>query len=291
MKIQETTAKSILVASKLPDADYVVNPYTGCRFGCAYCYASFMGRYVDQPIEAWGDYLYVKTNAVELLKGELASMKTAKRNSSILMSSVTDPYQAAEARYRLVRGCLEALAAVDYPGCVSILTKAPLVTRDIDVLTGLTQAEVGMTVTTTDDAISRWLEVRAPLASKRLVALNTLNNAGIRTYAFVGPLLPHFRLRPELLDDLFASIAATGVRDVYVEHINLRGYIRHRLDEFLADQPSDVRELYAEANSKDHRRALDAIVAPLLQRHGLRLRLDEVIHHESVGKFKRAANA
>jgi DNA repair photolyase len=291
MKIQETTAKSILVASKLPDADYVLNPYTGCRFGCAYCYASFMGRYVDEPIESWGDYVYVKTNAVELLKTELASMRPARMTSSILLSSVTDPYQAVESRYRLVRGLLEALADARYPGSVSILTKAPLVTRDIDVLSRLPQPEVGMTITTTDDAVSRWLEVRAPSASKRLRALRTLTDAGINTYAFVGPLLPHFRFRPELLDQLFGSLAAAGVREVYVEHMNLRGYIRQRLDDFLVDQPEEIRAVYAGANTKEHRAALDELVAPLLREHGLRLRLDEVIHHDTVGQLKKGTRA
>ena len=279
MKVSEVAAKSILVASKLPDTDYVANPYTGCRFGCAYCYASFMGRYVGESIEAWGEYIYVKINAVEVFRAEIDHLSTDKRSRSILLSSVTDAYQAVEARYRLARGLLEVLAHAQYPGVVSILTKAPLVTRDIDVLRLLPRAEVGMTVTTTDDEISRWLEVRAPVASKRLRALADLNQAGISTYAFVGPLLPHFYLRPKLLDELFGALASTGVRQVYVEHINLRGYIRQRLDAFLEDQPEDIRRLYAEADTKAHRAALDEIVAPLLKRHGLTLRLNEVLQH------------
>jgi DNA repair photolyase len=279
MKVREVEAKSILVASKLPDADYVVNPYTGCRFGCAYCYASFMGRYVGETIEAWGEYVYVKTNAVQILAGEIAHLAADKRTRSILLSSVTDAYQAVEARYRLTRGLLQVLADAQYPGVVSILTKAPLVTRDIDVLRRLPRAEVGMTVTTTDDEISRWLEVRAPVASKRLRALAELNQAGISTYAFVGPLLPHFYLRPELLEDLFKALVQAGVRQVYVEHMNLRGYIRQRLDAFLEDQPEGIRGIYAEANTKTHRAALDAIVEPLLKQYGLTLRLNEVLQH------------
>src|SRR3989344_5095642 len=73
LKVKEIVAKSILVPSKLPDADYVVNPYTGCEFACKYCYASFMGRYVGEPIEQWGSYCYVKINAVELFREELAT--------------------------------------------------------------------------------------------------------------------------------------------------------------------------------------------------------------------------
>ena len=281
MKVREVEAKSILVASKLPDADYVANPYTGCRFGCAYCYASFMGRFVGEPIGSWGDYIYVKTNAVDIFASEVSRLSPDKRNRSILLSSVTDAYQAVEVRYRLTRGLLAVLDDAQYPGIVSVLTKAPLVTRDIDVLKRLPRAEVGMTVTTTNDEVSRWLEVRAPLASKRLGALRELNEAGIATYAFVGPLLPHFRLRPELLDELFSTLSDTGVRQVYVEHINLRQYIRKRLDAFLEGQPDEVRRIYMDANTNDHRTALNEIVAPLLVRHGLELRLNEVIHHDT----------
>ncbi|MEU4477785.1 radical SAM protein [Micromonospora sp. NPDC023966] len=281
IKVKESQAKTMLVRSKLPDADFVVNPYTGCRFGCGYCYASFMGRFVGEPIEAWGDYVYVKTNAVEVLTAELARLNPAYRDSSVLLSSVTDPYQAAEAKYQLTRGILAAFGDNAYPGTVSLLTKAPMVTRDIDLLSRISRAEVGMTVTTTDDAISRWLEVRAPVTSRRLEALRALRDAGVTTYAFVGPLLPHFRLRPDLLDDLFKQLSEVQVGSVYVEHINLRGYIRSRLGQFLESQPREVRDIYRAADGAEHRASLDRIVADIVDRYGIRLRLDQVIHHDT----------
>lgn len=280
MKVTETTAKSILVESKLPDATYVVNPYTGCAFGCAYCYASFMGRFVDEPISAWGDYVYVKANAVELMRADLARLSPEGRKGSILLSSVTDPYQGVEAKYRLTRGILEVLAEDRYPGRVGILTKSPLVTRDIDVIGELADHEVGMTVTTTDDAVSKWLEVRAPLASKRIEALARLSKAGLNTYAFVGPLLPHFTDEPELLDQLLGAIAAAGVRNVFVEHINLKKYIRQRMDEVLVHEPAPVQERYVAARGDAHRSELSSVVLPLLEKHGLELRLGEVLYHD-----------
>jgi DNA repair photolyase len=137
-----------------------------------------------------------------------------------------------------------------------------------------------MTVTTADDKVSRWLEVRAPLASRRLRTLTELREAGIPTFAFVGPLLPHFAARPELLDHLFGQLVEAGITEVFMEHINLKQYIRERMDQVLADEPDEVREAYVQARTKEHREQLDAIVAGLLAKHGLRLRFDEVVHHD-----------
>lgn len=276
----EIEAKTLIQKSKTPSNDYVINPYTGCMLGCAYCFASFAGRQFGRSVKEWGEYLYVKTNAVELARTELAKMSEDKRRGTMLLSSVTDPYQGHETKYRLTRGILRELKSVEYPGLVRILTKSPIVTRDIDLLSSLPRAEVGMTVTTTDDKVSRWLEVRAPLASRRLRALAELKDAGIPTYAFVGPLLPHFATEPELLDDLFGRLVEAGVSEVFVEHINLKRYIRERMEQVLTDEPDEVREAYLQARTKEHRQQLDAIVADLLAKHGLRLRFDEVVHHD-----------
>ncbi len=283
-RIVETQAKSMLVKSRLPDSDYVVNPYTGCANACAYCYASFMGSLVNKGIDEWGDYLYVKTNAVEVFRKDLGRLPASRRNSSIFISSVTDPYQAAELKYRLTRGILEALLAEKYPGEVGILTKSNIVLRDIDLFKALPNAEVGMTITTTDDALSRLMEARAPSAIVRLDTLRKLTDAGVRTYAFIGPLLPHMRNRPELLEKLFTDIADTGVKDVYVEHINLKPYIKERLWRIVEKEPEGIRATYKDAEGADYRKELDAIVKVLIEKHGLRLRLDEVLYHEEFMK-------
>lgn len=280
MKIVETEAKSLIQKSKIPSIDYVANPYTGCILGCAYCYASFMGRSVGQTVKDWGDYVYVKTNAVKLAREELSHMPRDKRDGTFLLSSVTDPYQGPERRYLLTRGILSVLADERYPGIVRIVTKSPLVVRDIDLLTRLPRADVGMTVTTTDDSVSRWLEVRAPRSSHRLKALAALHEAGIPTFAFVGPLLPHFAERPDLLDRLFGRLVEVGVREVYVEHINLKQYIRERMILVLAEEEAGVRDAYVRARAEAHRETLDAIVKNLMAKHGLKLRFEEVIFHD-----------
>lgn len=134
MKITEVEAKSIIVPSKLPDQDYVINPYTGCQFGCLYCYATFMGRYVNESRSDWGNYVYVKLNAVELVRKQLGKWGKERRQSSILLSSVTDPYQGVERKYKIVRGILEVFVEAEYPGQINLLTKSPLIERDLDLL-------------------------------------------------------------------------------------------------------------------------------------------------------------
>ena len=179
---------------------------------------------------------------------------------------------------------MEVLARELYPGSVSVLTKSPLVLRDIDLFRELPDFEAGLTVTSGEDEISRWLEVHAPPPRKRIEALRALNEAGIRTYAFVGPLVPHFVERPELLEDLFARLADVGVRRVYVEHLNAKAYIRKRLDAVIARQPEQVRAAYADARTREHRTRLEEIVAELIERHGMELRLGAVIDHPEYEK-------
>lgn len=279
MRVEEFAAKSVLVPSKLPDTDFVVNPYVGCAYACAYCYASFMGRFSGEPVEAWGDYVRVKTNAVEVFERELGRLRMRRKSPSILISSVTDPYQGVESKYRLTRGILSVLAREPYPGHVSILTKSHSVLRDVDLLRRLPDVEVGVTVTTTDDKISRFVEMRAPSSTVRLRTLKKLHEAGIDTYAFIGPLLPHFHADLDGLEHLFRAVAESGVHSVFVEHVNISPYIRRRLLPVLEHQGREVRDAYLEGARPIHRVALQREVQRLIDRYELRLRLSRVLEH------------
>ena len=279
MKVGEIQAKTVLIRSKLPGADYVVNPYTGCELSCQYCYASFTSRFVGEPVNNWGRYVYAKVNAVVLFRAELARIRRAGRAPAILLSSVTDAYQGVEKKYRLTRGILGVVAEEPYPGVVSVLTKSPLVLRDVDILRRIPRAEVGLTITTTDDRLSRFLEVRAPLASRRLRTLTELHEPGLSTYAFVGPLLPHLRYHREALESLFARVADAGVGSVFIEHINIRPYIKQRLWQILKSEPPAIQQVYERAATEEHRHALDAMITQLLEKYGLNLRLNQVLYH------------
>ncbi|OGG04889.1 hypothetical protein A2Z33_06330 [Candidatus Gottesmanbacteria bacterium RBG_16_52_11] len=285
--ISEVTAKSALVRCGIPGIDYVINPYIGCRFACKYCYASFMGRFVNKQVSDWGTYVYVKTNLPELLGRELTRLKDKGRGKEIFFSSVTDPYQGIEAKYKLTRNLITVLADYGFGGAVSVLTKSDLVTRDIDVFSRLRSISVGLTVTSADDGISRYFETYAPPVSKRLQALVALNGRGIRTYAFVGPLLPHFVAQPRQLEKIFRNLSDAGTKDIFIEHLNLAPYIRNRL---LAEMKGADREIvrkFYNSQTKSYRQDLEGIIRTLVTKYRLRLLADMVIFHKEYQSVPR----
>ena len=216
LKINIIEAKSIFTKSGLPGSDWVINPYNGCLFGCMYCYAAQIARW-KHPDEKWGTYLDVKINAPILLKEELTKLEKrlkTKNFGSVFFSSVTDPYVGMETKYQLTRKCLEVLADFGYEGNVSIQTKSPVVTKDIDVLKRIKDKTVGFTVTTLDDKVSRFLEVMAPPVSSRIKALKELHDVGISTYAFIGPILPHFTSDEKKINGILDKLQEVGVTEV-----------------------------------------------------------------------------
>jgi DNA repair photolyase len=144
-----------------------------------------MKRFTNHP-EDWGEFLDVKVNAADILDGELVKRK--KRKGSILLGSVTDVYQPAEKKFQITRKILAVLTKYDFP--VSILTKSELVVRDVDLLKKIPDCEVGLTITSLDEKISKIFEPGASAPAKRLGALTILKSSGLKTYAFVGPILP-----------------------------------------------------------------------------------------------------
>lgn len=285
MDVREVAAKSILNRCGIPGIDFVVNPYIGCRFACKYCYASFMGRFVGKTVADWGEYVYAKVNAPELLRQELPKkLKNKGVRKEIFFSSVTDPYQGMEAKYQLTRRCLEELLIFGFRGLVGILTKSDLVLRDTDLFKKLPRVSVGLTVTSTDDGVSRFFETYAPPSSRRIAALTTLNKEGIKTYAFIGPLLPHFVAEEDALDRLMAAIAKSGTRDIFVEHLNLSSYIRTRLMKEMKGKEKEIVEKFYSSQSKEYRDELDVLVRRLLKRNGLRLILNQTIYHKEFQK-------
>ena len=264
MIVKEIHCKSILTKSGIEVVDYALNPYVGCGHGCVYCYASFMKRFTGHK-EEWGTFVDVKVNAAEVL---VRQMRRAKRGN-IAFGTVTDPYQPLERKYEITRACLEVLTAHDFP--VSILTKSALVLRDLDLLRRLEDVEVGFTITTLDEEVRRVFEPRSSPVPARLAALAELAEAGIKTWAFCGPLLPFLSDGEEQMDALFGKLAKAGVSYIVVDSMKLSGAIGGRVRRVLERHYPDLVEGYRHiaANRRPYHQALMARARMLAEKHGL----------------------
>lgn len=169
-----------------PGIDYTVDPYIGCEHGCKYCYV-FRKQFINDPThgkDLWGNFVDPKVNAAEVLNSELRNSK----RGVVLLSSLTDPYQQSEYKYRITRQCLEVLLKRQFK--VVILTKSNLISRDLDLLSKFKSADVGLTITTDDDGIREIIEPNSPSIEDRIATLKNFHSRKVRTYAHIGPILP-----------------------------------------------------------------------------------------------------
>jgi len=208
-KVQYKAASSILTPASgfMNLYDFTLNPYSGCSFGCTYCYAAFFSR-TEKQRDDWGHWVVVKENALEQLQ------KKRKRpliDKTIYMSSVTDPYQPLERDLRLTQSILEEL--VDYHQVrLVIQTRSPLVTRDIDLFKRFKNIQVNMTITTDSEVIRKVFEPFCPSNADRLEAIKSVSDSGINTCITMTPLLP--------IDDIekfIGDLKATGVANFTVQ--------------------------------------------------------------------------
>ena len=237
MKISTTQSKDILVRSKLPASDYVANPYVGCTHNCRYCYASFMKRFTGHD-EEWGSFLDVKEYSSDKLPRDL-------KGKTVLLSSVTDPYNPYESKYHKSREVLELLSRTD--AHIEILSKSDLMLRDMDLLKKIPGLSVGISLNTLDESFRRDMEPGAPSVERRIKVLETLHAEGINTYLFISPIFPYITdIRP-IID------AVSGSADkICFENLNLRGaakkeilaYIEKKYPQYL----DGYRRIYSEGD-------------------------------------------
>lgn len=230
LKIKEIKAKSIITKSGL-DVDYVINPYIGCIHGCIYCYARFMKRFTNHH-EPWGKFLDVKINAPELIPKNIKKYK----NKSIMISSVTDPYQPAERKYKLMRGILENLIPLQPDLCV--MTKSDLITRDIDLLKPFKKCIAGVSLSLLNDSIRKEVEPFASSVEQRINAVKQLKKAGIRTFIFVSPMFPE-------LTGWKGIVAKTKnfIDEYWFENLNLYPNLQDNIFQWLKNyHPKLVKE-------------------------------------------------
>lgn len=211
---------------------YYINPYVGCMIACPFCYVSeradFSRRLEGLPQLPWGRYLDVKVNAAEVLRRETASV----RRGIVRMSPiVTDPYQPAERRYRITRSILQVLRDTDIAPIV--LTRAPLILDDLELLRGFRRALVGFSIPTDDDATRRIFEPDADPIEARLAALRALHAAGVGTFVVVQPVLPMDAGR--LVELVAPYTRAVRLDRLYFGERIRAFYDRHGLGRFAGD--------------------------------------------------------
>lgn len=196
-----------------------LNPYTGCSFGCSYCYVRQMPVSLFRNIE-WGNWVDIKLGAPDVLRKELQKAK-AKGEVTIFMSSSTDPYQPIEYKEKITRSLLEVIVEQP-PDFLLVQTRSPLVRRDIDLLQQLgNRVRVSMTVETDLVEIKKQFTPEAPPIQARFKTLELLKDAGVPIQATIAPVLPSSELFPAKLktlvdrvciDDYFMGDGSGGKR-------------------------------------------------------------------------------
>jgi len=251
-KFVQLTPRSVLNSPQQTGVDFwSLNPYIGCEFGCTYCYARYAHRYAVERAhdagklsdaellefrgphgwEAFEQRIFVKDRLLGALEADLRRyFRSTGPAAPLVIGTATDPYQPAERRFRLTRLILERLARCDGVN-VGIITKSPLIARDIDVLLRLQERndlEVYVSLITVDAALIKRVEVRSPMPAARLRAIKRLADAGIHVGLIVAPVLPGITDDVAHLEALFQAAREAGARFVHAGPLRLYPAVRER---------------------------------------------------------------
>ena len=218
-----------------------LNPYMGCVHRCTFCYVRAFERRAERPSgNDYGQTIRVKINVVSVLRRELARPRWL--GELVAIGAATDPYQPAEGRYRLTRGCLEALSEATTP--INLITRGPLIVRDIDVLQSASaraDVDVSFSIPTLDESVWRRTEPGTAPPRQRLRALRALADAGIRTSVGMAPILPGLSDRPEQLAAVVRAAREAGARHLWGNVVHLRpGTREHFLEHLARDWPEEL---------------------------------------------------
>lgn len=246
--------------------DGSINPYRGCEFGCAYCYARYTHEYMELDSLAFERTIFVKRGAANALREDLRRLDLHGR--WIAIGTATDPYQPAERRFGVTRQLLEVLAS--RRGLrLSLTTKSDAVVRDLELLKRIARANqlrVNVTVTTPHTALARRLEPRAPRPDRRLLAVRTLTDAGLCAGVFAMPLMPGINDAPEDLDLLFRLARDAGARFLVAQPLFLRSSARKRFFPFLEENFPELLPLYRRLYASGNPAPLEAYTRQLMDR-------------------------
>jgi DNA repair photolyase len=224
--------------------DWTINPYRGCTHACIFCFARRTHAYLD--LDAGRDFereIVVKVNVPELLRAELA--RPSWRRELVALGTNTDPYQWVESRYRMMPEILAALEAAETP--VSVLTKSPLVMRDVEIFERMAKrlpVSVNLSVPTLDEEAWRATEPHTPSPSARLDAVAELRRRGIDSGVLVAPLMPGINDGPEQVQPIVDRAREAGASFVGGVALHLRGEVKDVFFAWLQAKRPDLLPRY-----------------------------------------------
>jgi DNA repair photolyase len=235
-------------ASRMPFR-WTINPYRGCSHGCVYCFARPTHTYLD--FDAGRDFekeIVVKVNVPEVARAEL--MRPSWKHEHVALGTNTDPYQWVEGRYRLMPGIWEAMRDSGTPS--SVLTKSPLLLRDIELMKQIHEVAgfaANLSIPTLDEKAWRASEPHTPHPRKRIEAVAELNRAGIPTGVLIAPLMPGINDSPEQVEEILELCGEAGATSIGGIPLHLRGEVRGIFMEWLRSYRPDLvahyEQLYA----------------------------------------------
>ncbi len=276
VEYREEPCKSALNPVKGMGFKWSLNPYMGCVHRCTFCYVRHFEHRSDRPSDdRYGTSIRVKMNVAEVLRKELA--RASWQQEHVAVGAATDPYQPAEGRYKLTRACLEAFRDAANP--FSIITRGPMIVRDLDVLVEASRrASVSVTfsVPTVDEDVWRRTEPSTAHPRQRLKAVKTLVDAGVKASVGMAPILPGISDRPEQLREVVRAAREAGATGIWANLLFLRpGTREHFLAHLAEDWPEQLplyEELYAGKAylGADLMKPLKNEVSQLAHKHGIR---------------------
>src|ERR1700691_5120702 len=230
-EVLRDSSRTIITRNKSPDISFEqsINPYKGFEHGCIYCFARPTHAYLGMsPGADFESRLFAKPNAAELLAKELSAPGYIPK--VIAMGTNTDPYQPIEKKMRITRSVLEVLRDFRHP--VAIVTKSPLILRDLDILSDMARmglAKAALSVTTLDRKLARMMEPRAGTPARRLQAIQGLAEAGVPAGVMFAPAIP--ALNDHEMEPVLTAARESGARSA--------GYVLLRL-------PLEIKDLFRE---------------------------------------------
>jgi DNA repair photolyase len=226
------------------DFQWTINPYRGCSHACSYCFARPTHRYLDlNPREDFEREIVVKVNLPEVLRAELR--RPSWKGEHVALGTNTDPYQWVEGRYRITRGVWERLLEARNP--CSVLTKSPLLLRDIDLFEQLaehTTFTANLSIPTLDRKTWRATEPGTPSPRKRIEAVAALRQAGIETGVLVAPLMPGINDSPEQVEEILELCGEAGATSISGVGLHMRGEVREIFIDWLHQYRPDLVPRY-----------------------------------------------